>query len=207
VELYTDERLAEFGASSELDAEEVDAARSAWRAAGVDAEPPLVFLDTNVLFSAALGGAAFDFLLELARAGALRLTSCVVEAETNLRRKRPDRHGQLEQVVDLVLVEAHADHDEHVAWARELVHPADVHVLAPARRAGARYLVTGDTTHFGALMARDDLATRRADSSRFPALDRLRPTAAASGVHSRRSRACRFPRRFGIWLKRVRAFR
>jgi predicted nucleic acid-binding protein len=48
----------------------------------------------------------------------------------------------------------------HAEWATNLVHPDDVHVLAAARRVGARVLITGDITDFGHLMKRDDLAVR-----------------------------------------------
>lgn len=125
-------------------------------------EPPLVFLDANILFSAALGGSAFDLLLELAQAGVLRLASshaCLVEAERNLERKRPERREALASVLAAVVVEADAGDDEHVEWASGLVHQDDVHVLAAARRAGAAVLLTGDRTHFG-LLERGDLGLR-----------------------------------------------
>jgi predicted nucleic acid-binding protein len=126
--------------------------------------PPLVFLDANILFSAALGGPAFEPLLELAGKERIRLATsraCLIEAETNLERKRPDRRGALTAVLDHVSV-APADEaaDEHLAWAASLVQADDVHVLAAARRAGADVLLTGDTRHFGALMERDDLGLR-----------------------------------------------
>ena len=53
---------------------------------------PLVFLDANILFSAALGGPSFALLLELADTRSISLVTspaCVREAETNLERKRP----------------------------------------------------------------------------------------------------------------------
>jgi uncharacterized protein len=120
---------------------------------------PLVFLDTNILFSAALGGPVFELLLELARGRKIRLATsqaCVPEAEINLERKRPDVPGGLADVLGLVSTEAWDD-AEHVGWATSLVDPDDVHVLAAARASGADVLLTGDTTHFGRLMERDDL--------------------------------------------------
>ena len=125
-------------------------------------DPPLVFLDANVVFSAALGGPAFELLLELAGSGRLRLTTsraCVVEAETNLERKRPDMRGALASVLRGVSVQAW-DESEDTEWAATSVDHDDVHVLAAARASGADVLLTGDTTHFGRLTERDDLGLR-----------------------------------------------
>jgi len=122
--------------------------------------PPLVFLDANILFSAALGGPAFQLLLDLARDGTVPLTTsnaCMIEAATNLERKRPDRREALTPILAALDVEPDAEADEHLDWAQGLVHPDDAHVLAAARRTGADVLLTGDTTHFGPLMERDDL--------------------------------------------------
>jgi predicted nucleic acid-binding protein len=125
-------------------------------------QAPLLFLDANILFSAALGGPGFELLLELGRSEAIRLVTsaaCVTEADTNLERKRPEWRGQLADVLALVTVEAWDD-SGHADWAAPLVDPDDVHVLAAARAAGADVLLTGDTTHFGPLMSRDDLGLR-----------------------------------------------
>lgn len=121
--------------------------------------PPVVFLDANVVFSAALGGPAFDLLLVLARQGFIRATTsraCRVEAEVNLQRKRPDRLEALADILSVVAADAPPG-SEFEEWAGDLVESGDVHVLAAARAAGADILVTGDTTHFGALMERGDL--------------------------------------------------
>ena len=120
---------------------------------------PLVFLDANVLFSAAVGGEAFDLLFELARRGKVRFVTsrvCELEALRNLGRKRPD---PAEGLADLLRFAPPADVDpsEHVAWALALVADADAHVLAAARTLTAVTLVTGDLTHFGPLMERGDL--------------------------------------------------
>lgn len=125
--------------------------------------PLLVFLDANVLFSAALGGPSFDFLLELAREGRIRLATsgaCLVEAETNLERKRPERLSALADVLASVAVQRDAEEEEHSTWAEGLVDPDEIHVLAAARSAAADVLLTGDVTHFGPLMERDDLGLR-----------------------------------------------
>jgi uncharacterized protein len=124
---------------------------------------PLVFLDANILFSAALGGPVFQLLLDLADRGTIRLTTsraCVIEAETNLGRKRPDRNDALAPILAACSIESNVEADEHLAWAEALVDPDDVHVLAAARQATAEVLLTGDTTHFGKLMERDDLGLR-----------------------------------------------
>lgn len=121
--------------------------------------PPLVFLDANILFSAAIGGPAFELLLDLARAGSIGLATsraCVLEAGRNLERKRSDCRPALTDLLTLVSIDAQ-EHPEHVDWATGLVDPEDVHVLAGARAVGADALLTGDLTHFGPLMERDDL--------------------------------------------------
>lgn len=120
---------------------------------------PLVFLDANILFSAALGGPSFALLLELAGTHRLSLVTspaCVREAETNLERKRPTARPVLSEVLTRVAVQP-VDEDEHAAWAAALVDPDDIHVLAAARTVAADVLLTGDTAHFGPLMERDDL--------------------------------------------------
>lgn len=120
---------------------------------------PLVFLDANVLFSAAIGGPSFELLMELAGSGRIRLTTsreCLAEAEVNLERKRPGARPRLPDVMAQVAVEI-GESGEHADWAAALIHPDDIHVIAAARAAGADVLLTGDTTHFGSLMTRDDL--------------------------------------------------
>jgi len=123
---------------------------------------PLVFLDANVLFSAAIGGPAFELILALATEKTIVLTTtraCLAEAETNLERKRPEALSALAGVLARVSIERGAE-DDHTEWAAALVHADDVHVLAAARAAEADVLVTGDVTHFGVLMERDDLGIR-----------------------------------------------
>ncbi len=132
-------------------------------------EPPVVFLDANVLFSAALGGPVFLLLLDLGRERLVDLVTsraCRVEAEVNVARKRGDRQGALREVLAVVATGA-PDGEEHSEWAAALVHEGDVHVLAAARAAGASVLVTGDITHFGAVMTRDDLGFKVATPRDF----------------------------------------
>jgi len=120
---------------------------------------PLVFLDANVLSSAAVGGEVFDLLFELAHRGRARFVTsrvCELEARRNLERKRPDRVEALAAVLRAA-PPADVDPSDHVDWARALVGDGDAHVLAAARTLAAVTLVTGDLTHFGPLMERGDL--------------------------------------------------
>jgi predicted nucleic acid-binding protein len=124
--------------------------------------PLIVFLDANVLFSAALAGPAFELIWELARRRRIRLvtsTYCRIEADANLERKRPrsaTRLAELLREVELVPEPTPVQ----IAAARRLVVEKDAWVLAAALATGANVLVTGDLKHFGALMERDDLPLR-----------------------------------------------
>jgi predicted nucleic acid-binding protein len=117
------------------------------------------FLDANILFSAVLGGPSFVLLLDLAAGRAIELVTspaCVVEAQTNLERKRPADAMRLADVLAHVRIDASPTAEE-LAWASRHIHDDDAHVLAAARSSHADVLVTGDTTHFGHLMERTDL--------------------------------------------------
>jgi predicted nucleic acid-binding protein len=124
--------------------------------------PLIVFLDANVLFSAALAGPAFELIWELARRQRIRLvtsTYCRIEADANLERKRPrsvTRLVELLRDVELVLEPT----PQEIAAARSLVAEKDARVLAAALAARTNVLVTGDLKHFGALMERNDLPLR-----------------------------------------------
>ena len=121
--------------------------------------PPLVFLDANVLFSAALGGETFDLLFELAQRDLIHLVTSQVrhlEARRNIDRKRPDRTAALDDILRSAPA-ADVDPSLHLTWASALVGDADAHVLAAARSLSVAVLVTGDVTHFGPLMERKDL--------------------------------------------------
>jgi predicted nucleic acid-binding protein len=124
--------------------------------------PAVAFLDANVLFSAALGGAVFDTIRDLARAGSVRLVTsemCVREALESLDRKRPDALADFDGL--LLDVEVYAlRRPGSIGEAAELVGPADAHVVAAAIALGADVLVTGDRRHFGDAMERNDLPVR-----------------------------------------------
>jgi predicted nucleic acid-binding protein len=118
-----------------------------------------VFLDANILFSAALGGEAFAMLWELARQRRVVLCSsayCLIEARRNIENKRPSALGELEAKLTEVRVAAHA---ENVAFPVDL-NTKDLPVLAAAVAAGVDALLTGDVRHFGSLMNLRDLPLR-----------------------------------------------
>ena len=124
--------------------------------------PLIVFLDANVLFSAALGGPAFELIWELARGERIRLVTsahCRIEAAANLERKRPRSAPGLGRLLSDVGL-APEPPSEVLASARRFVPDKDAPVLAAALAARADVLVTGDLKHFGALMDRDDLPLR-----------------------------------------------
>lgn len=126
----------------------------------VTGTPPLVFLDASVLFSMALGGPAFDLILELG-SGAVRLITsvrCKAEAELNLDRKRPGSPPRLAEVLARVEVLPWSGEPDPSAIA--LVGEGDAHVLGAALGLGAAVLVTGDVRDFGSLMERDDLGIK-----------------------------------------------
>lgn len=116
-----------------------------------------LFLDANVLFSAALSreGAASS-LFAFAGAGACELvTSAFVVAEVtrNLRVKAPEALGRWERLIASVdiVVEADARLVDRIAVA---LPAKDRPVLAAALGCRATVLVTGDRRHFGSLFGR-----------------------------------------------------
>jgi predicted nucleic acid-binding protein len=115
----------------------------------------LLFLDANVLFSAAHnpdGRAAA--LFTLARAGRCTLVTsphALTEARRNLQLKYPHRLPALTSLEALITVGLEATPDG-AAWARNAgLPPDDAPILAAAVQAQADLLVTGDRTHFGHL--------------------------------------------------------
>lgn len=121
-----------------------------------------VFLDANVLFSAALGGSTFKLIFELAEKGRFELVTseyCYLEAATNLQRKRPASAATLDQ---LMLEIRRVPHGRplHLTKAQALLPEKDAPVLAAALTANADCLVTGDRKDFGHLMAHNELGIR-----------------------------------------------
>lgn len=114
-----------------------------------------VFLDANVLFSAAHRTEnSVRAFFRLAGAGACELIAspfAVDEARRNIARKHPAKSSDLEALVAQLEIcpEAAA---EDVRWARSTGLPdKDAPILAAAALAKADMLVTGDRADFGSL--------------------------------------------------------
>ncbi len=109
-----------------------------------------IFLDANILFSAAKSDGAIRSLLALlVRAGHELCADGYVleEARRNLALKAPDGVAALDGVMQAVTLKAGAS---RVGSALPLPEK-DQPVMEAAIRAGCDVLVTGDRTHFGAL--------------------------------------------------------
>lgn len=110
-----------------------------------------VFLDANVIFSAAQKGSASRRFLEALARHATLIThpGVFLEAERNLRAKRP------EWLPALASLRALLRFDAGMAPCPDVGLPAkDQPVLGAAIAARADRLVTGDRTHFGALFGK-----------------------------------------------------
>jgi hypothetical protein len=107
-----------------------------------------VFLNANLIFSAAQTGSASRHLIETIACHATLITHAAVwqEAERNLQTKRPDWLPGLASLRDLVQFHAGAAPCPHVGLPAK-----DQPVLAAAIAARAIRLVTGDRAHFGPL--------------------------------------------------------
>lgn len=116
-----------------------------------------LFLDANVLFSAALSpaGTAAGFLA-LAEAGACEFVTsahAVTETTRNLRAKTSTSMDRWDRVRGLVSVVPEAD--PRLLDRVDVALPAkDRPILAAAIGCGATLLVTGDRGHFGPLFER-----------------------------------------------------
>ncbi|TAK84772.1 MAG: PIN domain-containing protein [Betaproteobacteria bacterium] len=112
-----------------------------------------IFLDANILFSAAKMDGAMRELLRLLRAGGHDLWAdgyVLEEARRNLAAKAPEGLGALDVIVaEIHVAEAHPA-DAGQRFSAKLPEK-DRPVLAAAVRLGCEALVTGDRKHFGAL--------------------------------------------------------
>ena len=115
-----------------------------------------IFLDANVLFSAAKSDGAVRYLLELLRGAG---HECCVdgyvieEARRNLVAKAPGRVAVFAKLLSRMTTASAQPGD--IALEASLPLPLkDRPVLAAAIRQGCTALVTGDRTHFGALYGR-----------------------------------------------------
>ena len=112
-----------------------------------------IFLDANILFSAAKTDGAVRRLLALvAEAGheCHADTYVVEEARRNLALKSPDNLPDLDRLVRRIQV-AQVRPDVAEAAAAHSLPEKDRPVLAAAMQLGCQVLVTGDRTHFGPL--------------------------------------------------------
>lgn len=117
-----------------------------------------VFLDANVLFSAAyreVGSTRVFF--SLADAGACELVSSAYaaeEARRNIRAKHPERASDLESLIGRIAL-CPEPTSATLAWATTHgLPPKDAPILAAAVDAHCHLLVTGDRAHFGSLFGR-----------------------------------------------------
>ena len=117
-----------------------------------------VFLDANVLFSAAYRetGSVRAFFA-LANVGACSLVSsahAIEEARRNVAAKHPERLTDLEGLVAEVEVWPEPKADS-ISWASEVgLPPKDAPILAAAVEARCQVLATGDRSDFGQLFGR-----------------------------------------------------
>jgi len=117
-----------------------------------------VFLDANVIFSAALdSGSALRTFFRLADTGVCALIASPIvldEARRNIARKQPAKIADLEQLISRLAICLEATPAD-VRWAHSTGLPdKDAPILAAAAQAKAEMLVTGDRADFGSLYGR-----------------------------------------------------
>ena len=113
-----------------------------------------VFLDANILFSAAAPGGNVRVLigLLLARGHECWADACVLaEARRNLAAKKPACLAALDDLTEKILLVSPADSGGEATFPASLLPEKDRPVLAAAIRGGCEALVTGDRAHFGPL--------------------------------------------------------
>ncbi len=117
-----------------------------------------VFLDANVLFSAAHStGSPLHGFFRLAEAGVCELLAspfALDEARRNIARKQPAMIAELERLIQRITICREAGAEE-VLRARSTGLPdKDAPILAAAVQAKADMLVTGDRADFGGFYER-----------------------------------------------------
>ena len=114
-----------------------------------------LFLDANVLFSAALtADGRARALFDLAGPKEMTLLAsphAIAEAIRNIELKYPDRVEELQALVERLSVTLEATPSMAERAARQGLPAEDAPMLAAAIQAHADLLVTGDRTHFGHL--------------------------------------------------------
>ena len=114
-----------------------------------------VFLDANVIFSAALNSAGgLRAFFQLATAGVCELLAspyALDEARRNMARKQAARVPDLDALI-LQITRCREASADSLQWALATGLPAkDAPILAAAVQAHADILATGDRAHFGML--------------------------------------------------------
>lgn len=110
----------------------------------------ILFLDANVLFSAAYRpGAGVRGLWEISNTRLVTSVYAVAEAHRNL--KTPEQRSELDEVLRDIEIAAPAHRSgETRAELEGLDLPdKDTPIMLAAVEAGATHLITGDFTHFG----------------------------------------------------------
>lgn len=112
-----------------------------------------IFLDANVLFSAAKSEGAISELLKLLKDWGHELIAdlyVVEEAHRNLAIRYPESLGRFGTIIEGIIVCSDASDERVIVETVELVEK-DRPVLAGAICSRCSVLVTGDSTHFGHL--------------------------------------------------------
>lgn len=124
---------------------------------------PALFLDANVLFSAARSrygrAAALVRLAEMGRCELLTSPHALEEARRNIGLKYPESAGELEGLIQHVRLVPEAGGDAYEAGLSSGLPPKDAPILGAALQGGADLLVTGDARHFGHLFGETVRAT------------------------------------------------
>ena len=111
-----------------------------------------VFLDANILFSAARADGAMRTLLTLLRGRSHRLVasqSVLIEASRNLERKATAVALSDLDAIQSTLEISNREHGDRSATHTAWLPTKDRHVLAAAIALKCDALITGDKTHFG----------------------------------------------------------
>jgi predicted nucleic acid-binding protein len=141
-----------------------------------------IFLDANVLFSAAKSDGAIRALVErlLAARHECRVDAYVIEeARRNILTKQPSRVADMETLVARLQV-ATVLSDPDSIEVPEAFPEKDRPVLAAAVMLGCQALITGDRSHFGPFYGRSVLmVTIHSPRSLFEHLFGPRPTDSA----------------------------
>jgi uncharacterized protein len=113
-----------------------------------------VFLDANVLFSAAYQRSSG--LLKLWDFKNVRLITSFYAFEEALRNlDLEEQHQRLKKIMMRVKIVAEAHNPKNIIPPLITLHPKDQPILAAALQAKANYLITGDIQHFGKYFSKD----------------------------------------------------